>query len=59
MSDTENTSTPRTQPVEGTDVVQDQDSEPTLNAPEADRPDGLVALDDDESDSTGGDGNPS
>jgi hypothetical protein len=35
----------------------DQDSEPTMNAPEEGRPDGLDALDD--SDSTGGDGSPS
>ncbi|MFL6079138.1 MAG: hypothetical protein ACJ714_04330 [Ornithinibacter sp.] len=43
----------------------DQDSEPSLNAPEEGRPDGLEALsgDDsegsDDSDSTGGDGTPS
>jgi hypothetical protein len=36
----------------------DQDSEPTMNAPEEGRPDGLDALDDD-TDSTGGDGSPS
>jgi len=34
----------------------DQDSEPTMNAPEEGRPDGLDALDDDAS---GGDGSPS
>ena len=56
MNDTENT------PREGLDPSvddfgDDQDSEPTMNAPESERPDGLDALDDDES--TGGDGSPS
>ena len=38
--------------------IHDQDSEPTMNAPEEGRPDGLDALDDD-TDSTGGEGSPS
>ena len=38
-------------------LVQDQDAEPSMNAPEAERPDGLDALEDDES--MGGDGSPS
>ena len=35
--------------------IHDQDSEPTMNAPEEGRPDGLLTDDD----STGGDGSPS
>jgi hypothetical protein len=42
------------------DLSSDQDSEPTLNAPQSERPDGLDALEHDEGDeSTGGDGSPS
>ena len=56
MDDTENT--PREAPDPSVDDFgDDQDSEPTMNAPESERPDGLDALDDDES--TGGDGSPS
>ena len=56
MDDTENT--PRDTPDPSVDdLVQDQDAEPSMNAPEAERPDGLDALEDDES--MGGDGSPS
>ncbi len=56
MDDTENT--PREAPDPSVDDFgPDQDAEPTMNAPESERPDGLDALDDDES--TGGDGSPS
>ena len=42
------------------DIGHDQDSEPTMNAPEEGRPDGLDALTEgDEDDATGGDGTPS
>ena len=46
----------------GGETDHDQDSEPSLNAPEEERPDGLQALagdDSDDSESTGGDGSPS
>jgi len=46
----------------GPETEHDQDSEPSLNAPEEGRPDGLQGLqgdDSDDSDSTGGDGSPS
>ena len=40
------------------DIGHDQDSEPTMNAPEEGRPDGLDALTEGD-DATGGDGTPS
>ena len=43
----------------GGETDHDQDSEPSLNAPEEGRPDGLQALAGDDSESTGGDGSPS
>jgi hypothetical protein len=56
MDVTENT--PRENPDPSVDDLdQDQDSEATMNAPEPARPDGLDALEDDES--MGGDGSPS
>ena len=56
MDDTENTS--RETPDPGVDdLVQDQDAEPSLNAPEGERPDGVDAVEDDES--MDGDGTPS
>ena len=56
MDATENT--PRENPDPSVDdLEQDQDSDATMNAPEAERPDGLDALEDDES--MGGDGSPS
>jgi hypothetical protein len=56
MDDTD--STPRENPDPSVDDLdQDQDSEATMNAPEPARPDGLDALEDDES--MGGDGSPS
>jgi hypothetical protein len=57
MDDTQ--STPGQDPDLDAGQVDDQDAEPTMNAPQEDRPDGLDALDDDESDTTGGDGSPS
>jgi hypothetical protein len=42
-------------PVEADGQEHDQDSEPTMNAPEEGRPDGLLTDDD----ATGGDGSPS
>ena len=57
MSDTQN---PPDDELDRPDLEHDQDSEPTMNAPEEGRPDGLTALDDDDdTESTGGDGTPS
>ena len=43
------------------DIGHDQDSEPTMNAPQEGRPDGLDALTegDEDDEATGGDGTPS
>lgn len=56
MDDTENTPREGQDPA-ADDATEDQDSEATMNAPQSERPDGLDALEDDES--MGGDGSPS